>query len=99
MTLKIWTPLDNSGPAGSAAAATGGGVVLALLPRVGRDVVLEEAGVAALDRRRPRLLRTAKVQEMSFIIINNHEKKINKFCLDINQAIHFNCSNQITNLS
>ena len=35
-------------------------VVLALLPCVGGDVVLEQAGVATLDRRRPRFLRAVR---------------------------------------
>ena len=34
-------------------------VVLALLPGVGGDVVLEQARVATLDRRRPRFLGAA----------------------------------------
>ena len=46
---------------------TAAGVVLALLPRVGGDVVLEEAGVTPLDRRGARFFGAAKDVELRII--------------------------------
>ena len=57
-------------------------VVLALLPGVGGDVVLEQAGVATLDRRRPRFLRAAAeetyLEQMSQGIQNKLKYQIKK---------------------